>query len=159
MRGSSVTKRYVEKNLSTTPLLNYEFIHKWDSGRPCFFNHFLYENALKLKKECHPEIHWPFYLSNEPICSPAQSRETIPLTKIFNDLCIDMGKALLLSNTRNLNKITSMWQYRYSQQWHSSAHHQTQHEFCEQILKGTKAVTLTEYWYWYVNVTFQSNQS
>jgi hypothetical protein len=31
-----------------------------------FFNHFLYENALKLKKECHPEIPWTYYLPNEP---------------------------------------------------------------------------------------------
>jgi hypothetical protein len=43
-----------------------------------FFYQFIYENLIKLKKNYICK-----YLSNEPICSPAQSRETIPLIQLL----------------------------------------------------------------------------
>jgi hypothetical protein len=63
-----------------TPVLNYEFtvfINETPGGH--VFNYFLYENEIKFKKECHPEMPMTFYLSNEPNCSPVQSSETITL--------------------------------------------------------------------------------
>jgi hypothetical protein len=50
-------------------------------GAAMFFYYFLYENLIKLTNQCYLEICWTFYLFSDTFCSPAQSRETIPLLK------------------------------------------------------------------------------